>query len=127
MDPDLDLEGLVHESELTWLNQRLPEQAIKTGQVIDVKVIRVDVENRKIGLSLKGVTEEERAQLVALHGEAPRSDAQTERESGPDTISGEIPAREEIPMEHPSGDTLGTEEAISDSEGTASDDDEGYW
>ncbi|MDR0520577.1 MAG: 30S ribosomal protein S1 [Planctomycetaceae bacterium] len=48
-----DLEGLLHISELA--NQKVdnPEEIVKVGEVIEVKVLRVDIDDRKIGLSRK--------------------------------------------------------------------------
>jgi len=50
---DDDLEGLLHVSELADRKVDNPEEIVKVGDVIDVKVLRVDIDDRKIGLSLK--------------------------------------------------------------------------
>lgn len=73
---DEDLEGLLHISELSDRKINSPEEVVKVGDTVDVKVIKIDNENRKIGLSLKDVTPEDiealneaekehRAELVA--------------------------------------------------------------
>jgi len=49
------LEGLLHVSELADHKVDNPEQIVKAGDEIDVKVLRVDADDRKIGLSLKRV------------------------------------------------------------------------
>ncbi len=49
------LEGLLHISELTDEPVESPEEVVKVGEVIDVKVLRVDAKDRKIGLSRKNV------------------------------------------------------------------------
>jgi small subunit ribosomal protein S1 len=54
-----DLEGLLHISELADKKVGSPEEVVKVGQKVDVKIIKVDPENRKIGLSLKDVTMED--------------------------------------------------------------------
>ncbi len=54
-----DLEGLLHISELSDRKIGSPEEVVKVGQRVDVKIIKVDPENRKIGLSLKDVTSED--------------------------------------------------------------------
>lgn len=46
-------DGLIPVSELSWSRVENPEEIVKVGQFVDVKVIRVDHEARKIGLSLK--------------------------------------------------------------------------
>ena len=49
------LEGLLHISELTDEPVESPEEVVKVGEVLDVKVLRVDAKDRKIGLSRKNV------------------------------------------------------------------------
>jgi len=48
-----DLEGLLHISELSDSKVENPQDVVKAGEEVDVKILRVDVEDRKIGLSLK--------------------------------------------------------------------------
>ena len=63
------LEGLLHVSELSEEKVEDPEALVKVGDDLEVKVLRVDSKERKIGLSRKnlhgGVTEEELAALDA--------------------------------------------------------------
>jgi small subunit ribosomal protein S1 len=49
------LEGLLHISELADRKVESPEEVVKVGQVVDVRVLKVDTEERKIGLSMIGV------------------------------------------------------------------------
>ena len=51
-------DGLIHISELSWNTISSPEEVLTVGQEIDVYVLRVDHENRKIGLSLKRLQQE---------------------------------------------------------------------
>jgi len=48
-----DLEGLLHVSELADHKVDNPQDVVKSGEDIEVKILRVDIEERKIGLSLK--------------------------------------------------------------------------
>jgi len=48
-----DLEGLLHISELADHKIEKPQDIIKLGEEIEVKILRVDGEARKIGLSLR--------------------------------------------------------------------------
>ena len=48
-----DLEGLLHISELADHKVENPQDVVKAGDEIDVKILRVDITDRKIGLSLK--------------------------------------------------------------------------
>jgi small subunit ribosomal protein S1 len=65
------LEGLLHISEISDQKIEKPEDALKVGQELDVKILRVDSDERKIGLSLK------RAQWAAE--EEARESARRER------------------------------------------------
>jgi small subunit ribosomal protein S1 len=47
------LEGLLHISEISDHKIEKPEDQLKVGQDLEVKILRVDSEERKIGLSLK--------------------------------------------------------------------------
>jgi small subunit ribosomal protein S1 len=47
------LEGLLHISELSDAKVENPQDVVKPGQEVEVKILRVDTEDRKIGLSLK--------------------------------------------------------------------------
>ena len=48
-----DLEGLLHISELADHKVENPQDVVKPGEEVDVKILRVDIDDRKIGLSLK--------------------------------------------------------------------------
>ena len=48
-----DLEGLLHISELADHKIEKPQDVVKLGDEVEVKILRVDVESRKIGLSLR--------------------------------------------------------------------------
>ena len=49
------LEGLLHISELADHKVEKPEDVVKVGDEIEVKILRVDTDERKIGLSRKRV------------------------------------------------------------------------
>ena len=48
-----DINGLVHLSELSQKSVNNPNEVVKIGQKVKVKLILIDVEHRKIGLSMK--------------------------------------------------------------------------
>jgi small subunit ribosomal protein S1 len=64
------LEGLLHISELADHKVENPEDVVKVGDEIEVKILRVDTEDRKIGLSRKRVdwAEEDEAAAAADAG-----------------------------------------------------------
>lgn len=49
------LEGLLHISELSDDKIESPEEVVKVGDEVDVKVLRVDTKERKIGLSMRNI------------------------------------------------------------------------
>jgi len=48
-----DVEGLIHLSELTDANITHPREVVQEGDQVSVKIIRIDPERRRIGLSLR--------------------------------------------------------------------------
>ncbi len=54
---DEGIEGLVHISELAERHVEIPEQVVQVGDEIFVKVIDIDLERRRISLSLKQANE----------------------------------------------------------------------
>jgi small subunit ribosomal protein S1 len=72
------LEGLLHISELADHKVENPEDVVKVGDQIEVKILRVDTEDRKIGLSRKRVDwaeEDEASAAEASATDQPRSTA----------------------------------------------------
>ena len=62
-----DLEGLLHISELSDHKLSSPEEVVKPGMKIEVRVIRVDTDDRKIGLSFVHADFAENDALVAQY------------------------------------------------------------
>lgn len=46
-------EGLVHISELSWARIKGPEEVVQVGQELEVQILKVDQETKRISLSLK--------------------------------------------------------------------------
>jgi len=70
------LEGLLHISELAEHKVDSPEEAVKVGDAIEVKILRVDPADRKIGLSRKQVLSPDAETEVPTEATEPAS-AQT--------------------------------------------------
>ncbi len=51
-------DGLVHLSELSWERVEHPREVLEVGQEVEVKVISIDKERKRIGLSLRQLTED---------------------------------------------------------------------
>ncbi|MCY2961688.1 MAG: 30S ribosomal protein S1 [Planctomycetota bacterium] len=66
-----DLEGLLHISELSDSKVTNVEDVLKIGMKVEVRVIRVDVEERKIGLSFVHSDFEENENILKAAAEAP--------------------------------------------------------
>jgi len=64
------LEGLLHISELADHKVENPEEVVKVGDQIEVKILRVDTGERKIGLSRKRVEWSEEENGAAAEAEA---------------------------------------------------------
>jgi len=47
------VEGLVHISELAWEHIEFPEEVVSVGEEVDAKIIDIDLDRRRISLSLK--------------------------------------------------------------------------
>ena len=66
------LEGLLHVSELSEKKIPSPEEIVDVGDVLDVRVIRIDPDARKIGLSLRpedGVPEADGAPRIVIRSD----------------------------------------------------------
>src|SRR6056297_3180203 len=63
------LEGLLHISELAEHKVEDPEEVVKVGDEIEVKILRVDTDERKIGLSRKRVDWAEDQEVAAAEEE----------------------------------------------------------
>ena len=76
------LEGLLHISELSDQKVENPDEVVKVGEEIEVKILRVDTDDRKIGLSRKRVEwaeDDERHQLAAEEEAAAEAELERKR------------------------------------------------
>jgi len=95
---DEDLEGLIHISELSDQRINHPKEVVKEGDVVTLRVIKIDSERRRIGLSLRKVDSMAYANLdyeMMLSGEAKSGVSQEETPSAEQ----ETPEVEEPPAE----------------------------
>jgi small subunit ribosomal protein S1 len=105
---DFGIEGLIHISELSDRRIEHPREAVQEGDVLTLRVLNVDEERRRIGLSLRRVASEEYAELdwksaqaaevaaePAPEAEAPVADFDAELEA--EAALGEEPAEESGP------------------------------
>jgi small subunit ribosomal protein S1 len=71
------IEGLVHISELDEKRVEKPENQFKAGDVFTMKIIRVNEAERKIGLSIRAVKQDEYQRDLASYRESAGSDRST--------------------------------------------------
>lgn len=86
------VEGLLHVSEISRQHVKKPEDVLSIDDMITAKVIKLDEENRRIGLSIKAYQEETGEGLVVEE----ESDAQEERGTEESSESTEAAPEEEL-------------------------------
>ena len=52
-----DVDGLIHISRISTQRINSPADVLTVGQVVDVKIVEIDDENRKLALSIRAITE----------------------------------------------------------------------
>jgi len=115
-----DLEGLLHISELADHKIDKPQDVVKEGEEIEVKILKVDTEARKIGLSLRRAlwaAEEQAARPEApagVQGVLSDSDIGGEEVAEPQEKAGE--AKEAEPTEPGEQGSAAVENESSDTE-----------
>ena len=123
------LEGLLHISELADHKVENPEEIVKVGDDIEVKILRVDTDDRKIGLSRKRVDWAEEDEAAAAAAEAAEETRPTTAAAPPKDLKGglgasgpliqtgapaEEPAAEEPAAEEPAAEEPAAEEAAAE-------------
>ena len=63
------IEGLIHVSELTDERITHPKQVVSEGEELILRIIRIDPQRRRMGLSLRRALDTPDAELVAVFGE----------------------------------------------------------
>jgi small subunit ribosomal protein S1 len=62
-------DGLVHTSEITWKRITHPREVLKVGQEVQVKVLGVDAEQKRISLSMRDLESDPWEQVLEVYGE----------------------------------------------------------
>src|SRR5574341_2593351 len=91
-----EVEGLIHISELSDRRINHPREVVQEGQVVTLRVIRVDVEQRRLGLSLKQVGSADYMDSdwrEMMEDDSPAEETQPEaQETQPETLSSDPPS-----------------------------------
>jgi small subunit ribosomal protein S1 len=108
--------GLLHKSQMSNYGPQ-PEELVRPGDEILVRIISIDHQRKRVGLSLDAVTAEEQEAWMHerfIEGELPAEEPSAEEPSAgelpaEEPSAGELPA-EELPAEEPSAGELPAEE-----------------
>ena len=92
-----DLEGLIHISELSEKRVEHPKEVIKVGEIVPLRIIKIDEENHRIGLSMRRV---ESAAYADMDWKTLAADYDLNPSTAGETL-GEITGHEEALVEEP--------------------------
>jgi small subunit ribosomal protein S1 len=111
------VEGLIHVSELADAPVSHPREVVKKGDLLLLRIIRIDVRRKRLGLSLKRVLESEWSEWAARLAleEAEKKAAAEEAEEEPEPVAA-VEALEEVeePGEEPELEPVASEEALEE-------------
>jgi small subunit ribosomal protein S1 len=111
-----EIEGLIHISELSENRINHPKEAVKEGDTLTLRIIRIDADQRRIGLSLRKVdsaayTDLDMKSLAAeIDGELLEQFEDVEEEVPVESVEAEEPEAEETPAEEPQAEETQVEE-----------------
>ncbi len=88
------VEGLVHISELAQHHVENPREVVSQGDLVNVKIIEVDADRRRLSLSLKRIEEGEQAQPLPEGAEPLRPQIDLSEEVFSDEPAAEATAEE---------------------------------
>lgn len=115
------LEGLLHVSELSDQKIENPEEVCKVGDEMEVKILRVDIDERKIGLSRKRVDWAEEDHAAAEAAEAEEAAAVAAAAPGSENLKGGIGSGDgplfKAPTAEPAAEAPAAEAAEEPAEG----------
>ncbi len=72
---DKDIHGLAHISELSWKKIQSPEEVVKVGKEYKFKIVSIEPDNHRLGLSLKQLTERPASKKPSAKPEETAEDA----------------------------------------------------
>ena len=74
-----DVDGLIHISRISTERINSPADVLKVGDVVDVKIVEIDNENRKLALSIRAILEAEQKAAAAEARAAEKAQRDAER------------------------------------------------
>jgi small subunit ribosomal protein S1 len=85
------VEGLLHVSEMADITPDHPQSLVAPGDLLLLRVLRIEPERRRVGLSLRQVSEQEWAEWAAQYHQRQPAEAQSD-------IEGEVPPASDEPL-----------------------------
>ena len=113
-----DIEGLIHVSEISDQRVEHPKEELNEGDVVNLRIIRIEADRRRIGLSMRKVDsaayvdKDMKALAAALQGNNEEVEEAPVEEAVAEDTSVEEPVAEEAPVEEPVVEKAPAEEAV---------------
>ncbi len=82
------IEGLIHISQLSQKHVETPDEIVEEGEERKAKIINIDPEQRRIGLSLKSIEEEMNAKKAKKENKKPTKNKEAENKEEEEQSSG---------------------------------------
>src|SRR5680860_720200 len=101
------IDGLIHISELAQHHVEEPSEILETGQEVNVKIIEIDPDRRRLSLSLKRLEPEYRIHEDVEEGEEEELEGEEELET-----EGDLPAEEGLQAEETEEDLPAEDEGL---------------
>ncbi len=128
--PEEDLEGLVHISELSPNKVSRPEEVVRVGDVFRMRVIKIEPDQRKLGLSIRAYLEATGEDPLVSKAPEPEPEEEAPAEAEAKEAADDAPAEakaeasdEEAPAGEASSEESAGEDAPAEAKAEASDED----
>jgi small subunit ribosomal protein S1 len=119
---EYEIEGLIHISELAERRIEHPKEVVSEGQELTLRIINIDQERRRIGLSLKQV---DSTQYAEIDWQTAMQDIEAGDE-GESAVAAEGLSDQDAPAERGKGPAVETESQVLEGEIEARDDEEAH-
>jgi small subunit ribosomal protein S1 len=113
-----DIEGLIHVSEISDQRVEHPKEELNEGDVVNLRIIRIEADRRRIGLSMRKVDsaayvdKDMKALAAALQGDDEEVEEAPVEEAAVEEAPVEEPVAEEAPVEEAVAEETPVEEAV---------------
>lgn len=114
-----DINGLVHLSELAHHKVTDPAEVLTIGQKIDAQVINIDVDERRIGLSIKALQPIDKATMERIKREREEEEAKAKEQEKPQKEKEDEQAGASTPKKAAKKTAVPKQASLLDTEGTS--------